>query len=87
VVSDVVAHGMGGGLAAVDVGGDDVLTQDGAGELKIAVGERASGLASVMSWDWIWAGHAVRHRSGGSGRGRWGGRAIRREHFLVGLHF
>ena len=41
---DVVAHGMGGVVAAGGVGGDDILVQDGAGEFQIAVGERAAGI-------------------------------------------
>ena len=42
---DVVAHhGMCGGFAAGGVGGDDILVQDGSGELKIAVDERAAGV-------------------------------------------
>jgi hypothetical protein len=34
----IVARGVSGGFTAVDVGGDDVLMQDGAGELEVAVG-------------------------------------------------
>ena len=41
---DVVAHGMGGGFTAGGLGGDDILMQDGAGEFKVAVGERAAGV-------------------------------------------
>ena len=41
---DVVAHDMGGVVAAGGVGGDDILVQDGAGEFQIAVGDRAAGI-------------------------------------------
>ena len=41
---DVVTHGVRGRVAAVGVGGDDILVEDGSGQLQVAVGDGAGGV-------------------------------------------